>query len=46
MTSTKKCIECDKNGAFSFNRLCSYHWDQLIDRNIKKFIAEEKAKGT
>lgn len=42
--TTKKCILCEKNGAYSFNRLCSFHWDQKINENIKKFVEAEKAK--
>jgi hypothetical protein len=41
---TRRCLHCDKAGAFSFNHLCSYHWDPLINFNIKKFVEEDKKK--
>lgn len=44
---TRRCLVegCGKGGAYSFNSLCVLHWDELIERNLKKFIEEERKKG-
>lgn len=44
---TRRCMHdgCGKGGAYAFNRLCVFHWDMLIDKNIKKFIDAERKKG-
>jgi hypothetical protein len=39
---TRRCIICNVGGAYHFNLLCPRHWDELIDRNIKKLIEEIK----
>jgi len=41
---TRRCkIEgCGKGGAFYWNNLCTYHWDVLIEENIKKLVDELK----
>lgn len=46
-TTPRQCIypNCDKRGAYSFNHLCNFHWDVVINRNIKKFVQEDKLKG-
>jgi hypothetical protein len=44
MYKTRRCKRCDKGGAYHFNDLCPYHWDQLIDINIKKLINEWQNK--
>lgn len=38
MPTTKKCSihDCEKNVAFAFNQLCTKHWDERIEQNIKK----------
>jgi hypothetical protein len=40
----RRCKYCEKQGAYSWNNLCSFHWDQLIDRNIKKLVEEDQRK--
>lgn len=42
--TTRRCKYCDKGGAYSFNHLCSFHWDQLINENIKKIVEEQRKK--
>jgi hypothetical protein len=39
-----KYPNCTKKGAYAFNHLCNYHWGIVIDRNIKKFVIEDKFK--
>jgi hypothetical protein len=38
----KLCRVCGKAGAYSFNSLCHYHWEKLIEVNIKKHVEEKK----
>jgi hypothetical protein len=44
MYKTRRCrIDgCGKGGAYHFNMLCPFHWDELIEENIKKHIAAYK----
>jgi hypothetical protein len=44
LTYSSKCIHpgCNKNMAYTFNRLCHYHWDMVIKRNMDKIIKEHK----
>jgi hypothetical protein len=41
---TRRCKVCDIGGAYHFNNLCPRHWDELIDKNVKKLILEIKKK--
>jgi len=41
---TRRCKYCDKGGAYSFNHLCSFHWEKQINENIKNFVEAEKTK--
>lgn len=41
---TRRCLFCNKGGAYSWNNLCSQHWDMRINENIKKLVEEDKRK--
>lgn len=33
---------CTKKGVSIYCRLCNYHWEQLIEKNVKEYIKEQK----
>jgi hypothetical protein len=39
---TRRCIICDRGGAYHFNNLCTYCWQDKIEENIKNFIEQKK----
>lgn len=41
---TRRCKVCNVGGAYHFNYLCTKHWDELIDKNIKELILDIKKK--
>lgn len=41
-TSSRRCKVCNNAGAYSFNDYCNRHWQEQIDRNIKKIVAAQK----
>lgn len=44
VSESKRCVYtgCGKGGAHSFNSLCNYHWNKIIEENIKKVVAANK----
>lgn len=42
MGEPRKCLNCEKSGAASFNKLCSTCWQAVIDRNIKNIVDKIK----
>jgi hypothetical protein len=35
---TRRCIICDRGGAYHFNKLCAFCWQNRIEENIKKLV--------
>lgn len=41
---TRRCTICNVGGAYHFNHLCPFHWQEKIDFNIKKLVEEIKKR--
>lgn len=44
LSKSKRCVVCGRCGAYAFNDLCAFHWNERIEDNLKKFIADHNKK--